>query len=329
VEFAIQCPLGPPPAYAPSVGRLRRSFDKYVGYPFQIRFCGRGEVVHLLDHSYAHLLRWTPRRACTIVTVHDLAPLEDPDSLRPKQLQRFRQTVERLNHADILLPVSQYTANALRAFLKSTPLIEVLPMGVNVSSFSDRAAAGCLASLPACPKVLSIGTCLRRKNLDLLPDLLSRVRDAVGPVALVRVGEPLPADLRARLDAILPPGNLIELGHLADDVLVSVYQSSDVLLFPSRLEGFGLPVAEAMAAGCPVVCSRASSLPEVGADAAIYFDPSDAAEAAEAVIEVLRNGELRARMVERGHRRAAELSWENHASRLAEIYRRALARDGG
>ncbi|MEQ1850408.1 MAG: glycosyltransferase family 1 protein [Chthoniobacteraceae bacterium] len=325
--FQIRCPLGLPPDIAPPVGRLRRTFQKYVAYPWQTRLSGGAEVVHILDHSYAHLMRCTPAGACKIVTVHDLAPLEDPDALQPKQLRRFRRTVEWLNRADILLPVSEYTKKALLCFLTAAPRIEVLPMGVNVAGFSKPQSTKTASSLPQCPKILSIGSCLKRKNLALLPEVLRRVIAELGPVALVRVGEPLPPELRQRLDALLGEENLVELGLLADDEVVAIYQSTDVLLLPSRLEGFGLPVAEAMAAGCPVVCSRASSLPEVGGDAAMYFDPSDAEEAAAGIIEVLRNSDLRASIVDRGRRRAQELSWENHASRLAEIYTSVLRRE--
>lgn len=277
-------------------------------------------MVHILDHSYAHLLRFTPSDACKIITVHDLAPLEDPDSLLPTQFRRFRRTIEWLNRADVLLPVSAYTKKALQSFLTASPRIEVVPMGVDVGSFSRSLAMKSTVSLPQRPRILSIGSCLKRKNLGLLPDVLRRVIQVLGPVALIRVGEPLPPELRQRLTEILSPENLVELSLLEDAELVAIYQSSDVLLMPSRLEGFGLPVAEAMAAGCPVVCSSASSLPEVGGDAALYFNPSDSDEAADGIIKVLRNPDLRARMVDGGHRRAGELSWENHADRLAEIY---------
>lgn len=324
--FAIHCPLGAPPAETPPAGRLLRIFENYLAYPLRTRWSGHADVVHLLDHSYAHLMRWTTPGACRIVTVHDLAPLEDPGSLAPGQLRRFRRTVEWLNQTDILLADSEYTRNALRSFLTAAPRTEVLPMGVDVASFSRPGLASATAMLPRCPKILSVGSCLSRKNLALLPETLRRVGAAIGPVALIRAGEVLPRELRQRLEAVLAPGHLVELGKVSDDTLVALYHACDALLFPSHLEGFGLPVAEAMAAGCPAVCSRASSIPEVGRDAVLYFDPSSPAEAAEALLGVLQNRALRDTLVERGHRRARELSWENHAARLAEIYTGALAR---
>lgn len=314
----ISCPLGAPPDAVPRVGRLGRAWAKYATYPLRVGLGGGADVVHVLDHAFAHLLRFAPRGSRRIVTVHDLAPLDD-GTLTAPQLARFRRTLAWLNHADLLLPVSEFTAARLREFLTRAPRIEVLPMGVDVAAFSRPRELP--RDLPPAPRLLSIGTTLPRKNLAVLPAILERVTRDFGPVSLVRVGGPLPAALRAELDARLGPGRLVELGYARDEELIPIYQASDVLVFPSTLEGFGLPIAEAMAAGCAVVSSHAASLPEVGGDAAFYFDPHDPAAAAARIIEVLSQPRIRAGMIERGRRRARELSWENHFTRLAAIYR--------
>lgn len=315
----IACPLGLPPEITPPAGRFRRAWKKYAEYPLRVALAGRTDVFHILDHSFAHLLRFAPRGSRRIVTVHDLAPLED-GTLSPAQRARFHRTLVWLNEADLLLPVSEFTAKVLRSFLTENPRIEVLPMGVNIAAFEVPRTLPSGITLPPIPRLLSIGSALARKNLAALPDILAPVVRELGPVALLRVGAPLPLDLRRRIEAVITPANLFEFGSARDEDLVALYQSADALVFPSTLEGFGLPLLEAMASGCPVVSSDASSLPEVGGDAVLYFSPDDPAGAAAQIVRLLRDPALRAGLISAGRQRAAALSWERHAARLSAFY---------
>ncbi len=107
----------------------------------------------------------------------------------------------------------------------------------------------------------------------------------------------------------------------SDEVLVPAYQHAAVFFFPSLYEGFGLPVIEAMSAGTPVVCSNATSLPEVGKDAALYFAPADPAEGAAGILEALfRSPEL----VERGLEHSGHYSWERTMEGHLACYRELL-----
>jgi glycosyltransferase involved in cell wall biosynthesis len=94
---------------------------------------------------------------------------------------------------------------------------------------------------------------------------------------------------------------------------------------PSRVEGFGLPVLEAMAAGTPVVCSRAASLPEVAGDAALYFDLSSTDDLACAIENVLSSPELQKSLREKGLAQAKKLSWQNSVQKHVEVYERVLS----
>jgi glycosyltransferase involved in cell wall biosynthesis len=108
----------------------------------------------------------------------------------------------------------------------------------------------------------------------------------------------------------------------ADDArLASLYRSASMLVVPSFVEGFGLPVLEAMACGCPVACSNAASLPEVGGDAAQYFDPHDPSDMATVMERILTRQGLRRSMIIKGHQNMKRFSWDNMAREILSALR--------
>jgi alpha-1,3-rhamnosyl/mannosyltransferase len=115
------------------------------------------------------------------------------------------------------------------------------------------------------------------------------------------------------------------LGHVSDEELIALYQMAICLVFPSLYEGFGLPVLEAMAAGCPVIASMTSSLPEVAGTAGLLVDPLNAQEIAMAMQQVLQNEDLRARMIRDGRIWASLFSWSKTAGMTREVYIRVAA----
>jgi glycosyltransferase involved in cell wall biosynthesis len=114
-------------------------------------------------------------------------------------------------------------------------------------------------------------------------------------------------------------------GYLSDEALAELLNGAEALVFPSLWEGFGLPAIEAMACGVPVVASRRGSLPEVAGDAGLYFEPTDVRSIADALIGLLRNGDLRARLASFARQRAGLFRWERAAELAEASFRRALA----
>src|SRR5581483_8365297 len=109
-------------------------------------------------------------------------------------------------------------------------------------------------------------------------------------------------------------------GHVSDAELVALYQMANCLVFPSLYEGFGLPVLEAMSAGCPVITSNVSSLPEVAGNAGLLIDPLNPAAIAQAMSTVLEDEAERQRMIQDGYQQATRFSWEKTARMTRDVY---------
>lgn len=119
---------------------------------------------------------------------------------------------------------------------------------------------------------------------------------------------------------LLRDKGVVWLDHVDDDDLNALYNAADMFVYPSLDEGFGLPPLEAMACGTPVAASNAASIPEVAGDAAMFFDPADVRDMAVVIEKVWNDHDLRMDLIERGHKRCAELSWEKTAEATLLAY---------
>lgn len=306
-------------------GRFRRAVARRVTYPVRIRSRATGRIAHILDHSWADMLDYISGGMRKVITVHDLIPLRFPGELSPAQATRFRRIVSRIRCADAIVAVSEHTKSEVVDLLEVDPeRIHVVPNGVNPPSDSikEGRVARCLSGHRDSYLIGSLGSTLLRKNLGVFSESLRmfRRRSARRPV-LVRAGAALPDSLRAEIEKVLGPECLVELGRVSDEELEEFYAKIDVMAVPSTYEGFGLPVIEAMARGVPVAAADRTSLPEVGGDAARYFDPGDPEAMADALAEIANSGEVAARMREEGVRRASLFSWRKTLEGFYDVYR--------
>ncbi len=268
------------------------------------------------------------RRRPLVVTVHDAAPNLFPDSFPARGLRFHRAGLEAAaRRADLVITVSESSRAEL---IEHTSIpegrVRVVPNGVDldIASADEAAALATRLGLADRPYVLWVGSLEPRKNAEALLGLPAALAAAGLPHRLVLAGPEgwgPTAQAARKAAAAAPAGSLRLLGLVAAADLAPLYRGASLFCFPSLHEGFGLPVLEAMAQGTPVLCSTASSLPEVGGPAARYVtDPGEEAWAA-AVVDLLGDETALASLASGGPARAAGFPWAACARATAAALR--------
>jgi glycosyltransferase involved in cell wall biosynthesis len=330
-----------PPVIVPDAWRtgsfLWSKLDTYAGrfvvYPRLVRKLD-ADLVHIVDHGQGYLLGGLdPRR--TVVTCHDVILLAlaagriGAAKIPRVALQLFRISMQFVKQAALIIADSHQTRNDLVDLVGIDPdKITVIHPGLNQAFNRDPERGQALRrklGLGTGPLMLHIGRTFY-KNISGVLRVLAQLRRAGLDVRLARVGRGLEGEEKALAERLNVVPSVIELGAVPDDDIPALYNAADLLLFPSLYEGFGWPPLEAMASGTPVVCSRAGSLAEVVADAALTADPEDTEALTWHAGTVLTDGAVRAVLVTRGLQRAAHFSWERTAEEMIGSYRSLMAR---
>lgn len=281
-----------------------------------------------LFHATEHLLP-PLRHVPTVLTVHDLIYRLFPEHHKPLNYYYLNLTMPLFcRRANAIIAVSRSTRDDLIAHYGIQP-DKVSVVHEAAASHFRPASAEHIARVRAAyglPErfLLHVGTLEPRKNLNRLLDAFCLLRRDAPDARLVLVGAKgwLYEGFFRRLEALGLKDSAQLLGYVPDADLPAVYSAARVCVLPSVYEGFGLPMLEAMACGTPVACSRAASLPEIGGEAARYFDPLDIDDMAAALRDVWRDEGSRQEMAQRGLIQAARFSWSRAAVETMAVYSR-------
>jgi glycosyltransferase involved in cell wall biosynthesis len=277
----------------------------------------RSEVVSRRFHARANLdVLWFPFNGCSwtsfrlpaAATLHDATNFVLPDT-QPEAQADFRNAVRR---CQALITDSRFSQHELATVLQIDPSrIEPIPLG----AAPPRHETDVPQVTALRPYVLYVGAADRRKNLSTLVAAMREVQRELPSLRLVLAGCETG---RRFLGGVLGTA----LGYVDDDVLASLYRNAAAFVFPSRYEGFGIPVLEAMSYGAPVIACDCTAIPEAAGDAALLVSPGDVRQFAEAIFRVVRDDAFAAELRARGIARAREMTWTRTASATLDVLER-------
>ena len=325
-ELAKRLPVSP--IYTTRYGSMRQ----HLGLGWALM-----RTRHAVHFSSHHHGRWVScvTQPC-VVTVHDLVRLAFPHATEDRMaaigLALDRRGIRQAAH---VICVSEATKRDLMQHLAvAEAKITVIYNGLDHNVFKPSLVDDGRFSAPY---VLYVGSERPRKNMACLTRAFAALKDR-GPrfasLRLLKVGSPGRSDRfrtatieQARRSGVEHDIDFVD--HVSDVDLAVIYSNALALVYPSLYEGFGLPVVEAMACGCPVVTANVSSLPEVAGSAALLVDPNDPAGFAEALHSVILDRDLRTRLRGDGLRRARDFSWDDTVSATRAVYEQVLAGSRG
>lgn len=286
---------------------------------------GGAEASKALRPDWFHFQYVTPFRVRSkiVLTVHDILPITHPHLFPLGNRTAYRALVTHsVRHAALLTTVSNYTKEAMVEHLHiDREQILVVPNGVEHGTFHPLIEGHTSESL----RFLFVGRIERRKNLHLLIEALAQLRDAHDiPAQLDVVGNiedgweyAQAALLRTGMSPHVTFHGVVPTSHLA-----ALYQHATALIFPSEAEGFGIPIIEAMASGCPVVATNSTAMPEVVGDAGLLVHPNSSRSLAEAMRTLATEPRLHRSLADRGIARASSYTWGS----AAQVFLQGLSR---
>ena len=291
------------------------------------------DIFHIIDGSQAYISEWI-KHSKSIATSHDIIPLLQLfgrfDNLKPGGSSRWliKKSIKGLGQVEHIIAVSNNTASDLSSFAKvDSKAISVIPHAFYPDILSHANSSRPL-SWPERREskhafILHVGNDAFYKNREGLFRIFSRIL-SFSDINLKLVGSDASQKERQIINDLGINDHVSIMVYPDDAELFDLYGKACLFLFPSLYEGFGWPPLEAMALGCPVVCSNAASLPEVVEDAALTCGPEDEKKMAENCLTVLQDASIANRLIERGHSRVKMFSLEEMGRKVMEVYRKVL-----
>ncbi len=262
-----------------------------------------------------------------VTTIHDTAWVNYPEAFTPFMRRYLHwSTTFAVNTASKIIAVSESTKQDLVKYYNvSQDKVATVPHGYEVPTAINSKLSGKVASQLPDKYILFLSTLQPRKNVIGLIEAFAEIKKEHSeiPHKLVVVGKP-GWNYEAILEKIKEHSDIVVyLNHISDDDRWPVYRNAALFVHPSFYEGFGMWLLEAFACEVPAVVSNVSSMPEVGGDAALYFDPHSKDEIKSAIVRVLSNPDLASELVSKGKERLKMFSWEKCAEATMEVFRKS------
>jgi len=298
----------------------RRYLSLIEAYRLSRLIRSQDDIVHLPNQNFARFALFIKNPY--IVTVHDLIRFSlgfAQETITEKILLKL--DIRGIKRASHIIAVSKHTQNDLIQYLKIPDgRMSVIYNGIDHSIFKPHTI-----KLLDKPYILYVGSERPRKNLSRLFEAFAKLKGEFPELKLAKVGisgraKKYRRETMRKLVSLGLTGDVIFVEYITELDLAYYYSSAALLAYPSLYEGFGFPLLEAMACGCPVVTSNTSSLPEVVGEAGIMVNPYDTDGLAQAMRRVLTDDKLRDDMVRKGLEQAKRFSWEKAAEQTLEVY---------
>lgn len=263
-----------------------------------------------------------PLNCPSIATIYDLSHARYPEYHPPRRVWLLNKMLPKtLSHANRILTISQFTRDELITLFNPKQPIDIAYPGVSSSFFNieENEIKKCRDkySLPN-NFILSVGTLEPRKNLTGLVQAFQRLPKNIRqnfPLVIAGGKGWQDSSIKNTISQLDEAGEALILGYIDQDDIPALYASASAMAYVSYYEGFGMPIAEAMAAGTPVLTSDTTSMPEVAANSALTANPRNTEQISEKLLSILRDNDMRLTLSQKGKQRALNFTWQA-ASRI-------------
>jgi len=267
----------------------------------------------------------------TIPVFHDAFFFENPENYGRLWLWLYKKTaIPAAKRSLFVVTPTQYAKDRIAHYTGiAEKKLAVIYEGPKSLEDQDL---GSETNTPDYPYLLHVGTLFKRKNIPALIDAFKLIKASGYPELKLLLAGSFPANSQESdrdliVDTIEKSGlrdQVVLTGYLSDQELALLYKNALIYIFPSINEGFGIPILEAFKYNLPVLVASNTSLPEVGGDAVLQFDPFDVADMSVKIKSVLDDEQLREEMISKGQQRLAGFSWEKAATQLIELFRKVV-----
>jgi len=272
------------------------------------------DLVYILNQQNTLSLNWISTKN-VIVSVRDVMKIEKTNCISSFFLSLYQRACFRgIKRASLIITDSESEKRYITKTLGSPQKVIVVPLGIDHNEFHEFKKIKKPEGFTSSYNILYVGTEEKRKNFPTILRAIAVLKKTIPHIRLVKVGNSLIQSERTKNLQLIKQldieENVFFTGHIQEGI-ARYYNAADILLMPSLHEGFGFPILEAMACGCPVIASRCDSLPEIGKDSIQYLeDPLDYKTLAEKIYVLLKNKKLQSLFISKGLKRAKDFSWD-------------------